>query len=339
MHVLRNAKLGKPVERWFAQNRLAVRPENLKHFYAIYGSRLIGRPIGVLEYTPLDQAPRVAGWLATKKKQGTPAELITYPSSGVRVCLAAREHGLDISGTFFRLSGEPYTQAKAQMMSEAGCRAVFQYTMAEIGQIGIACAAPASLDEVHLCRDKLAVIQRDKAVGEGGRSVGALLYTTLLPSCPKLMLNVESDDYGVLEDRDCGCPIGELGFRQHLHSIRSYAKLTSEGMNFWGSKLISLVEEVLPARFGGHSADYQLVEEEEAGLTKLNLVVSAQVGEVDEEQLLTTVLEVLSSHPGLKMMADQWREGNTLRVVRREPHATPASKILPLHILNIGTSH
>ncbi len=34
-----------------------------------------------------------------------------------------------------------------------------------------------------------------------------------------------------------------------------------------------------------------------------------------------------------KMMADIWQEGRILRVVRREPHATGAAKILPLHIL------
>jgi len=33
------------------------------------------------------------------------------------------------------------------------------------------------------------------------------------------------------------------------------------------------------------------------------------------------------------MMADLWREGRTLRVVRGEPFVTGAAKILPLHIL------
>ena len=82
------------------------------------------------------------------------------------------------------------------------------------------------------------------------------------------MINVESDDYGVLVKRDCGCPFGSLGFDQHLHGIRSYDKLTSEGMTFLGGELITLVEEILPARFGGHPTDYQFVEEEEGGLKR-----------------------------------------------------------------------
>ena len=44
-----------------------------------------------------------------------------------------------------------------------------------------------------------------------GLTVGALHYTTLNASSPKLMINVESDDYGVLEERACGCVLGELG--------------------------------------------------------------------------------------------------------------------------------
>jgi hypothetical protein len=60
------------------------------------------------------------------------------------------------------------------------------------------------------------------------------------------MLNVESDDYGVVEERACGCALAEFGFNLHLHTIRSHEKLTSEAMNFLGHDLIRVVEEVLP---------------------------------------------------------------------------------------------
>ena len=36
------------------------------------------------------------------------------------------------------------------------------------------------------------------------------------------------------------------------------------------------------------------------------------------------------------LMADVWRQGEVLRVVRREPYATESAKILPLHILRAG---
>jgi hypothetical protein len=334
--VLRYAKLGKAMERWFTQNRFTLRPRDLKPFlftsYAVYGSRLWGRPLPVPEHVPLTKAERVARWLAAKRQRGTPALLDTSASSGVRVCLAAKQHGLDIAGTFFRFGGEPYTPAKARLVAESGSRAACHYSMGEIGHIGLACAAPAGLDDVHLLEDKVAVIQRHRPVGADGRSVGALYHTTVLPSCPMLMLNVESGDYGVLEERRCGCPVGELGFHRHLHGIRSYEKLTSEGIAFLGTELLRLLEEVLPASVGGNATDYQLVEEEEQGLPKVSLLVSPRVGEVDEQAVVATALRVLAAYPGGELMAEHWRQGGTLRVLRREPYVTGGAKILPLHI-------
>jgi len=114
-------------------------------------------------------------------------------------------------------------------------------------------------------------------------------------------------------------------------------------MHFVGSELLRLVEEVLPDRFGGHPTDYQLLEEEDGGLSKVSLVVRPRVGELDEAQVISTALEVLGSvsggNSGATMMAGYWRDAKTLRVVRREPHATTVAKILPLHIIRKGDRH
>jgi hypothetical protein len=45
------------------------------------------------------------------------------------------------------------------------------------------------------------------------------------------------------------------------------------------------------------------------------------------------VLAHLRTVPGGGLMADVWRDSGMLRVVRREPIATGALKLLPLHIL------
>jgi hypothetical protein len=218
------------------------------------------------------------------------------------------------------------------VVADAGARAVCHYTMGEIGRIGIACAAPEMVDEVHILSDKIAVIQQDKFLGDG-RKVKANVYTTLLPACPKFMLNVESDDYGVLERRPCGCLMGELGYDLHFHTIRSYEKLTSEGMNFIGSDLIRLVEEILPCRFGGAPTDYQFLETEENGLPKVSLVVSPRVGPIAEDAVVATVIDSLNAFPGSSDdYAERWREAGTLRVLRQEPSSTGASKVLALHV-------
>jgi hypothetical protein len=184
--------------------------------------------------------------------------------------------------------------------------------------------------------DKIALLQRDRPAGAG--RVGALFCSTLHPAVPKMMLNVELGDYGVLGQRACGCPYDRLGFRQHLHTIRSYEKLTSEGMHFVGTELLRLLEDVLPQRFGGAATDYQLLEEEVGGLSKVSLVVSPSVGEIDEAHVIRTALQTLgSARGGADLMAGFWGHAETLRVIRREPYATRGAKVLPLHVVTDRT--
>jgi len=300
--VLRYAKLGKTLDRWFAHGKFSLSSMSPKFFlftiYTIYMSRVFGKPIPKPEYVRLGEAARVASWLAEKKKEGKPAILDTNVSSGVRVCVAAKSLGLDISDTFFRFGGEPFTRSKSKLVSETGCRAVCHYSLSEIGTAGLACASSDKLDDVHILTDKVAVIQRQKSLGNGELSVGALVFTTILPSCPKLMFNVDSDDYGIFEKRLCGCPIGELGFHDHFSNIRSYEKLTSDGVTFLGTEILKLVDETLPKSFGGSPTDYQFVEEEVEGITKVNLVISPRVGQIREDRVLETVFKVLQSYPG-----------------------------------------
>lgn len=202
-----------------------------------------------------------------------------------------------------------------------------------MGYIGLACAQPELPDEVHLMTDKVALLQRQRSVGRSDVSVGALIVTTLLPSCPKLLLNVDLGDYATLTRRRCGCLLDRMGFATHLSDVRSWEKLTSAGVTFLGTELVALVEEVLPARFGGSPLDYQFVEEEEGGIPRVSLVVHPRLRGIHESEVLDAVLADLRGCPGGGLMADVWRDGETLRVVRREPYATGAFKLLPLHLL------
>jgi hypothetical protein len=333
--LLRHTKLGRKTERWFAHNRPLIRRSNLKHaaFTAsvLLGSRLWSHALPRPEHAPLEEAPRVARWLAGKKADGAPVLLETNWSSAVRVCAAARKSGLDIGGTFFRVGSETATEARAQMITETGSQFACHYAMAEAGHIGIACAAPAALNEVHVLADKLAIIERPVDVGAGAR-ISSLHLTTLLRSCPKLMLNVDSGDYGTLERRRCGCRVEGAGLTTHLHGIASYEKLTCEGMTFLGSELITLVDKTLPDRFGGGPSHYQLVEEDNDALPRVSVVVSPTVGRVTESEVIAAVLGALSKgSEAHRMMADRWQQANTLRVVRREPYQVPGAKVLPLH--------
>lgn len=337
---LRHARIGRNIEKWFAQRKPLARAEDFKFQLFTFASSLLGalygKPMPKPEHVPPDAAVRIARWLAEKKRAGSPALLDTNASTGARVCLAALAAGLDIAGSFFRLSAEPYTPAKARLVEAAGCRAVSFYSAAEIGYIGMACGHPEHVDEVHLMTDKVALIQRQRQVGEGGPTVPSFLFSTVLRSCPKLMLNVEIGDYGIATARSCRCLLDRMGFRIHLHEIRSFEKLTGAGVTFLGSELIALVEEVLPSRFGGNPLDYQFIEEEEGGLPRVSLAVSPRLGSIPEQEVVEAVLTRLRTVPGGGLMADVWRDSDVLRVVRREPIATGALKLLPLHILGGG---
>ena len=90
----------------------------------------------------------------------------------------------------------------------------------------------------------------------------------------------------------------------------------------------------MPARFGGTAADYQFVETERDGLPKVDLLVSSRLGSLDEQAVLSTALGFIDDTPGVQPeRADRWRQGNTLSVVRRQPVATAASKVMALHVM------
>jgi hypothetical protein len=338
LDVLRLAKLGKRADRWFSQTPLELTRATAKSYLLTHTTLTAVRRWGPgapsPEHVTLAEALPVARWLAEQTSAGTPAFLVTGSSAAVRACLAAEDAGIDISGTVFRVGGEPYTSAKAAALERCGCWALPHYSSVEVSWIGVGCGEPDELDDVHLLIDKLGFIQREHEVANGAARVGALVFTTLTPNAAKIYLNVESDDYGVLSERECDCLLGRLGYRRHLHGIHSYDKLTSAGMTFVGSDVAGLLEHTLPARFGGAPTDYQFVEEEEGGLTKVSIIVSPRVGELDEAALVETVLAALSTGPAYKqMMASVWGSGETLKVVRREPHTTATAKILPLHLV------
>jgi hypothetical protein len=333
----RTTKLGCTPERWFSQSPTAGLSGDAKAavfaYYTFLASWLLGRPLPRVRFVPQEQATVVAGWLAAKKAAGEPGVLITTPSSGVRVCAAAADEQLDIAGSLFILGSEPFTGPKADALARVGAQGVANYAMTELGTIAYGCAAPLDPDDVHVFTDKIAIIVNPREVGPGGAIVPALTLTTLLPSCPKLMLNTEVGDYAILEERECSCHLGRLGLTTHLRQVLSYEKLTGEGVTFLGSDLLDLVDRVLPARFGGHPTDYQLVEEEDSGLPRVSIVASPRLGPIDETALVAAVLDFLASLPAGELMASQWRQGRTLGVARRDPYATRAAKILPLHVL------
>src|SRR5262249_35115641 len=156
----------------------------------------------------------------------------TNASSAVRVCTAAQARGASLEKVCFITLGEPFTEAKQRAVAASGARALVRYAFTEAGIIGYRCAAPRPSDGLRFLRDSYGLIQRRRAVNDPALEVEALLFTSLLPTAPKILLNLESGDYARLERHDCGCDLGKLGLEDHLSEIRSFEKLSSEGMTF-----------------------------------------------------------------------------------------------------------
>jgi len=334
---LLQCKIGKPANRWFSpvgeghvqalpQHQLALR-------YLIYGSRLWGAKIPWPEYVGLEEAVKVTRWIADTKKQHGGCCLYSSVSPAVKVCQAAMDNGLDIRGTHFIVSGEPLTPAKRRQIEVTDATVVPRYSYSEVGGIGHGCPGGGT-DDVHLFHDSVAVIQRRRYIEAAGVDVDAFVCTTLLPTAPKIMLNVENDDYGIMETRKCDCTYGQLGFNTHIRNIRSFAKLTGVGMTIIGTDMVRILEEVLPAEYGGSAADYQLLEEEDRlGQTHLSIIISPSVGTVDEGEVIATLLDELRHirHPG-KLTAGVWSQANTLQVKRVYPFSK-MGKVLTLHLM------
>jgi hypothetical protein len=333
---LRRVKMGRPVAAWFSPTPVSLSAANLRHslltIFSTGVGYLKGRAVPWPRYVPLDRAETLARWLAARRSAGGDAVLETNASGSVRVCRAALDRGLDIAGTVCRIAGEPFTRGKADVLARAGCHAAVHYAMAETGRIGLPCGRPEHLDEVHFLDDRLAVLQQPVDVRGTDWTVPALVLTAFHPSAPKILLNVDSGDHAVVSTRRCGCALDTIGFATHLHDIRSHEKLTSEGMTFPGQYLLVLIDEVLPQRFGGGPTDYQFVEREEQGTTKVDLVIAPAVGPVDEDEVRAMVLERLGQGgPTQAMMAARWRDAGTLTVRRRDPLQTASAKVQPLH--------
>jgi len=338
--LLELSKMGVPPVRWFSPvASSAIRPalsKRLATLYVVHAGRLLGASIPAPEYVGGDQVHVVLASLRQILEAGHGCVVHCSPSSAARLAHEARTEGVTLTDVTFVTGGEPLTPAKAAEIGAVGAHAVGLYASTEVGTIGFGCAGSATAcDDIHVLESSHAVIQYERSTPFGGGPVQSLLFTSFHDRAAKILLNVESGDYGVLESRECGCEFGSLGLKRHLHSIRSFDKLTGEGMTFVGTDLVRIIEEVLPQQFGGTSIDYQLVETEGVGgRTRLDVLVSPDVGTVDEDAVVRQVLQQLARGSDTnRMMAEMWREKDVLRVKRERPHLTAGGKLLPLHIM------
>jgi hypothetical protein len=268
--------------------------------------------------------------MASALARGRTPHLWTLASSAVRACQAAAALGLRLEGARFTVSGEPVTDTRLAVIRATGAMAVPRYGSIECGQIGLGCLAPVASDDVHVLADLHAVIPAP-AVGAG--PPGTLLFSSIRPTARMILVNASLGDQARVEARRCGCPLDAVGWTTHLRQIRSHEKVVAGGMATLHGELVRILEEVLPARFGGAPTHYQLVEEEAAdGRPRLCLRVHPAVGPVDAVALVQAFLEAVGRGAGIeRLRALSWQAGDVVRVERSPPETTATGKILHRH--------
>jgi len=336
--IIRRVHQREPTLRWFSPVGWCDAKNWLKYdialLYMLLLLRVYNAGVPMPQIVRHDQALAVARWMRETFKQHGRCMLYTSVSQAVRVCIAAEQAGLDLTGCVVRLSGEPATPAKVRTIQRAGMQSIPHYGSVETGSIAIGCPSGADPDDSHLLSDAFALITHPFAVQGTDVTVPSFNLTTLLDQSPKVMLNYQTDDYGIVEERACGCELEALGYTTHLREIRSYSKLVGEGVPLIGNEMLRILEEVLPARFGGTPLDYQWMEaEDERGFTRLYLTISPRVEIADEQQVIEVVYNAMRASSSMADAARTvWQRSQTIQIRRAEPVATVRGKLLPLHL-------
>jgi hypothetical protein len=330
------AGFGAPPERWFSTVDPAGAGVDPRYRWAarLLGgvSRAAGVPMPAPEHVPVDAPGRILDWLDTVRARGDAPHLVSYVSPAASLARAALDTGRDLGGVLVRLVGEPVTAGRLAAICRAGADARADYGTVDAGVVGSECHHRVEPDEVHLWDDLLAVIQPDPPAPAAGLPADTLLFTSLRATAPLLLLNVSLGDRGVLGPRACGCPLEAGGWTRHLHTIRSFEKLTAGGMTFLDVDVVRVLEDVLPARFGGDATDYQLVEHAGGSTARLALRVHPRVGPLDPALVTAVFLAALGAgSPTARLMQAAWGEAGLVAVERRPPATTGAGKILHVH--------
>jgi hypothetical protein len=336
--LLRLAGCGVTPARWFSQVDPAAPSLHPRYRWSAramrWGGALAGVRLPATRHVPIETPLPIARWMADILREGRIPHLWTYASSATRLCRAAADAGVDLRGARFSVSGEPATPARLAAVRRVGAEIVPRYGASDCGQIGFGCLAPAAADEVHWLSDLHALIQPLETEPDSRLPGTRLFMSSLRPTARLILLNASLGDRAVVTSRDCGCPFERLGWTLHAHTIRSDEKVTAAGMNFSDAELIRVLDDVLPARFGGAPTHYQLVEDEGPdGQPRLRLLVHPLVGALDDHRVAETFLGAISRGSGVeRVMGLAWRDAGVLRVERRPPLATGTGKILHLHV-------
>ena len=181
---------------------------------------------------------------------------------------------------------------------------------------------------MHLYTDRVAII--GGACVQGNDAV-PLLITTLSLHTGKVLLNTDLGDFGRLIVRPCDCVFGKLGLDQRVSEVRSQERLTVEGMTVPSVVLDALLGRLVEEVGGVPDLHQFWPTQTEAGLGRLIVALSPDLGPLDEARFLEALYDrMLTGGPGLDLAARFWKQAGTIRIVREYPRQSGGAKLPPV---------
>ncbi|MEO8487758.1 MAG: hypothetical protein ABI585_15640 [Betaproteobacteria bacterium] len=329
------AKGARPPARWFTPVDIGDRALSPRYRWGAralrFGSLMAGVPLPGPTLATFDDSAPVVRWLVDELRARRTPHLWGYASTAVRICQAAAAAGADIAGARFTMGGEPTTAARRAVVEAAGAVALPRMGATETDILAYACARPEAPDDMHFLDDRHALLQPGDADARPGVPRDAMLLTSLLDSAPIVLLNTCLGDRATPVRRRCGCGLERDGWGLHVHDVRSYEKLTAGGITLLDVDVVRVLEETMPARFGGRSTDWQLVERMDGDRARpeVALVVDPSVGPLDEHAVVDGFLAAIGGGSGgERLRGMQWSDARVLSVVREVPRRTETGKTL-----------
>jgi superfamily I DNA and/or RNA helicase len=113
-----------------------------------------------------------------------------------------------------------------------------------------------------------------------------------------------------------------------VSEVRSYDKLTCEGMTLLGSHIEDAVGEVVEEA-GGCPDDFQFWEtHDKIGLAKLIIAVNPRLA-INEEKFIAEIMDKLNRKK-LNITSQIWEQAKVLQLVRAYPKMSKGFKLLPI---------
>jgi hypothetical protein len=298
---------------------------------------LAGVTLPPMTYVPINRPDPIVEWLRSELAAGATPFLSVPVSMAMLLVERARQLGLDLQGVLLGVGSEPLSAARRRVLAASGAGVIPNYASKEYGPVAYGCPRPEGVDDVHLFDDQHAIVQRaaDQVIHD--HPAAALYLTALRPGWPYLLVNASIGDRADISASRCGCPLQALGWGTRLQAIRSFARLKLALWPIPDEMLIEVLEQRLPARFGGRAGSYQLVEDQAQidGQRRLRLLIDPAVS-AEPAEIRRCWLEALREIgvPLHDLASDQrW-----MVVERGAPLVTSGGKTYLIHHLDAVSS-